>query len=256
MKKLITIMLLALTVQTAAAWGPKGHDVVAYIAECNVNKRVKAKVMEALGGHTFTYYSSWADNIRNFPEYRHTSTWHYANVDEGYTYATMPKNPKGDVLTAVTLIVEQLKSGKITPEEENIYLRMLIHFVGDMHCPMHAGRLSDLGGNQVLVKWFGRDVKLHAVWDDLIVESVRKWSYSEWQREIDNVSKEEREAMVAGTPLDWMNETVEICKKVYEDAPAGSELSWDYQNENFPLLEMQLRKAGYRLAHLLNEIYK
>ena len=225
----------------AFAWGQKGHDVVAYIAECNVNKRVKAKVMEALGGHTFTYYSSWADNIRNFPEYRHTSTWHYANVD---------------VLTAVTLIVEQLKSGKITPEEENIYLRMLIHFVGDMHCPMHAGRLSDLGGNQVLVKWFGRDVKLHAVWDDLIVESVRKWSYSECQREIDNVSKKEREAMAAGTPLDWMNETVEICKKVYEDAPAGSELSWDYQNENFPLLEMQLRKAGYRLARLLNEIYK
>ena len=112
MKKLITIMLLAFTVQTAAAWGPKGHDVVAYIAECNVDKRVKAKVMEALGGHTFTYYSAWADNIRNFPEYRHTSTWHYANVDEGYTYETMPKNPKGDVLTAVTLIVEQLKSGK------------------------------------------------------------------------------------------------------------------------------------------------
>ena len=239
MKKLITIMLLAFTVQTAAAWGPKGHDAVAYIAECNVNKRVKAKVMEALGGHTFTYYSSWADNIRNFPEYRHTSTWHYANVDEGYTYATMPKNPKGDVLTAVTLIVEQLKSGKITPEEENVYLRMLIHFVGDMHCPMHAG-----------------DVKLHAVWDDLIVESVRKWSYSEWQREIDNVSKQEREAMAAGTPLDWMNETVAICKKIYEDVPAGSELSWDYQNENFPLLEMQLRKAGYRLARLLNEIYK
>ena len=256
MKKLITIMLLAFTVQTAAAWGPKGHDAVAYIAECNVNKRVKAKVMEALDGHTFTYYSSWADNIRNFPEYRHTSTWHYANVDEGYTYATMPKNPKGDVLTAVELIVEQLKSGKITPEEENVYLRMLIHFVGDMHCPMHAGRLSDLGGNQVIVKWFGRDVKLHAVWDDLIVESVRKWSYSEWQREIDNVSKQEREAMAAGTPLDWMNETVAICKKIYEDVPAGTELSWDYQNENFPLLEMQLRKAGYRLARLLNEIYK
>lgn len=249
-------MLLVFAVQTAAAWGPKGHDVVAYIAECNVDKRVKKKVMNALGGHTFTYYSSWADNIRNFPEYRHTSTWHYANVDEGYTYATMPKNPKGDVLTAVTLIIEQLKSGKITPAEEDIYLRMLIHFVGDMHCPMHAGRLSDLGGNLVTVKWFGRDVKLHAVWDDLIVESVRKWSYTEWQREIDNVSREEREALSEGTPLDWMNETVEICQQVYKDAPAGSELSWDYQNENFPLLEMQLRKAGYRLARLLNEIYK
>ncbi|MBQ5894637.1 MAG: S1/P1 Nuclease, partial [Rikenellaceae bacterium] len=89
MKRLISFLLLIFAVQTAAAWGPKGHDVVAYIAECNVNNRVKAKVMQALGGHTFTYYSSWADNIRNFPEFRHTSTWHYANVDEGYTYATM-----------------------------------------------------------------------------------------------------------------------------------------------------------------------
>jgi hypothetical protein len=238
------------------AWGPKGHDTVAYIAEQNLSRRALKKVQKVLDGHSLVYVANWMDNASHTDEYAHTSTWHYANVDEGYTYATMPKNPKGDVLTAVTLIVEQLKSGKITPEEEDVYLRMLIHFVGDIHCPMHAGRLSDLGGNQVTIKWFGRDAKLHAVWDDLIVESVRKWSYSEWQREIDNVSKEEREAMAAGSPLDWMNETVEICKKIYEDAPAGSELSWDYQNENFPLLEMQLRKAGYRLARLLNEIYK
>ena len=50
--------------------------------------------------------------------------------------------------------------------------------------------------------------------------------------------------------------TLEVCKKIYEDAPAGSELSWDYQNENFPVLEAQLRKAGYRLARLLTEIYE
>ena len=185
MKRLITIMLLALTVQTAAAWGPKGHDVVAYIAECNVNKRVKAKVMEALGGHTFTYYSSWADNIRNFPEYRHTSTWHYANVDEGYTYQTMPKNENGDVVTAIDDLVGQLKSGKLSAEQESVALRMLIHLMGDLHCPMHAGHKSDYGGNTVEVFYFGRPSKLHSVWDSSLVESAHNWSYSEWQREID-----------------------------------------------------------------------
>ena len=215
--------------------------------------------MEALGGHTFTYYSAWADNIRNFPEYRHTSTWHYANVDEGYTYATMPKNPKGDVLTAVTLIVEQLKSGKITPEEENIYLRMLIHFVGDMHCPMHAGRLSDLGGNQVFVKWFGRDVKLHAVWDDLIVESVRKWSYTEWTDHLDRTSKKYKKTVMCGTFEDWFNETVEGAATVYNyvenmnvEAP---NLSYQFIYDFSPLLEDRLLVGGYRLAYVLNTIF-
>ncbi len=256
MKRLIFLLLLSLTAETSLAWGPKGHDIVAYIAECNVNKRVKAKVEAALGGHSFTYYSSWMDNIRNIPEYRHTATWHYANVDEGYTYETMPKNPNGDVLTAVTLTVEKLKSHDLTPEEENIYLRYLIHLVGDLHCPMHAGHLSDLGGNTIKVKWFGREVKLHALWDDLMLDNVRKWSYTEWQREIDRCTPKEREQIASGEPLDWLNETLEVCKKIYEDAPAGSELSWDYQNENFPVLEAQLRKAGYRLARLLTEIYE
>ena len=259
MKKLITFMLLVFAVQTAAAWGPKGHDVVAYIAECNVNNRVKAKVMQALGGHTFTYYSSWADNIRNFPEFRHTSTWHYANVDEGYTYATMPKNPKGDVLTAVTLIVEQLKSGKITPEEENIYLRMLIHFVGDMHCPMHAGRLSDLGGNLVTVKWFGREVKLHAVWDDLIVESVRKWSYSEWAQHLDIKDRKFKKSVMRGTYEEWFMDTVKNAAKIYDYVEGQNqkvpELSYQFVYDFSPMLEEQLLLGGYRLAYVLNTIF-
>lgn len=256
MKKLLIAALLLLSARSVLAWGPKGHDIVAYIAECNVDKKVKAKVIKALGDHTFTYYSSWPDNIRNIPEYSHTSTWHYANVDEGYTYETMPKNPKGDVLTAVTLIVEKLKSGELSPEEENVYLRFLIHFVGDLHCPMHTGHLSDLGGNTIKIKWFGKEAKLHAVWDDLMLDNIRKWSYTEWQREIDRCTREERDAIAAGTPLDWLKESLEVCKGIYEAAPEGSELSWDYQFENYPILELQLRRAGYRLARLLNEIYR
>ncbi len=68
---------------------------------------------------------------------------------------SMSRNPGGDVLTAVTRLTEKLKSGRLTPEEETLTLKMLIHLVGDMHCPMHAGRLSDLGGNLRPVRFFG-----------------------------------------------------------------------------------------------------
>ncbi|MCD8071951.1 MAG: S1/P1 Nuclease, partial [Alistipes sp.] len=105
MKKPLALLLgmfFLLGVESSLAWGQKGHDIVAYIAQCNLKKGVKKKVINALDGHTLMYYSSWMDNIRGFDEYKHTSTWHYANVDEGYTYETMTKEPAGDVYTALT----------------------------------------------------------------------------------------------------------------------------------------------------------
>jgi hypothetical protein len=124
-----------------------------------------------------------------------------------------------------------------------------------MHCPMHAGRLSDLGGNQVMIKWFGRDAKLHAVWDDLIVESVRKWSYSEWQDQIDRATPFEVKEMAYGTPDLWIEETVVIASDIYANSTNGANLSYDYVAMYTPIIEQQLLKGGIRLAKLLEEIY-
>ena len=126
----------------------------------------------------------------------------------------MSRNPGGDVLTAVTRLTEKLKSGRLTPEEETLSLKMLIHLVGDMHCPMHLGRLSDLGGNKRPVRFFGRDTNLHSVWDTNIPEAVHKWSYSEWQQQIDRLTDEEAAQIAAGEPADWVKETHEICKEI------------------------------------------
>ena len=65
---------------------------------------------------------------------------------------------------------------------------MLIHLVGDMHCPMHTGRLSDIGGNQRPVLMFGRKTNLHSAWDSAILEAGHKWSYTEWQEQIDRLT--------------------------------------------------------------------
>ena len=100
--------------------------------------------------------------------------WHYLNIDEGKTIETMPRNPKGDVLTAVTTIYEKLKTGGLSHEEEQFNLKMLVHLVGDMHCPMHTGRLSDRGGNNRPVVLFGRPSNLHSIWDSGIVEAAHK----------------------------------------------------------------------------------
>lgn len=256
--KLTRFILLGawlLAVQGAFAWGQKGHDITACIAECHLKPAAAKKIDRILGGYSPVYYANWLDNASHTPAYAHTKTWHYLNVDEGETFESMPENPAGDVLKAVEQLVRELRSKRLTAGEEQIRLRMLIHLVGDMHCPMHLGHASDLGGNRVSVRFFGRGTNLHTVWDTSLVEAAHNWSYTEWQREIDRLAKRDRQAVCEGSIEDWFAETVDICGRVYEEIPAGTNLSYDEVARYAPLIEEQLLKGGLRLAAILNSIY-
>lgn len=261
MKKgiIIALALLCAGTQSLFGWGQKGHDIVACIAEANLTRKAKKNISRILDGKSIIYYSSWMDNLQNSPEWKDgydvTKTWHYANVDEGYTYETMGKEPKGDVVTATEMIVESLKSGELADSVEAAYLKMLVHMIGDMHCPMHAGRLNDRGGNSHPVKWFGQQTNLHSVWDSKFIESARKWSFTEWRDQLDRRSKKERMQISSGTPRDWFAETVSAAQHLYETTPKGADLSYQYLYDNNGLLERQLLYAGYRLAALLNDIF-
>lgn len=256
MKRLLIFACALLSSLTSFGWGQKGHDTIAYIAECNLTPDVYAKVVKALGNHSLVYYANWLDNASHTPEYRYTKTWHYANIDKGLTYETMPKNEHGDVVTAIGDIVAKLKSGKLTPEQENINLRFLIHLVGDIHAPMHAGHLSDLGGNKIMIKFFGRDYKLHAIWDTNIIEFCHKWSYTEWQQQLDKYCPaEEKERIAQGEPIDWLNESYEIATEIYINTPAKTNVSFGYIAYYTPIIEKRFLAGGLRLARLLNEIY-
>lgn len=256
MKKLLTLILFVSLSMNAFGWGQKGHDVIAYIAECHLTSTAAKQIDKVLDGHSPVYYANWMDDASHRPEYAYSKTWHYLNVDEGETLETMPKNPKGDVMEAVKEIYTKLKKGGLSHEEEATNLKMLIHLVGDMHQPLHLGRLSDLGGNRRPVTMFGRNTSLHKVWDTQLPESVHKWSYTEWQQQLDRVTKEQREALQAGEVRDWVLEVHEICKEVYDFTPEGARLSYDYVSKYGPTVELQFLRAGLRLARLLNEIYQ
>lgn len=238
------------------AWGQKGHDTVAYIAEQHLSKRAKRNVEEVLGGYSMVYVANWMDNASHTEEYDYTKSWHYVNVDhEEGSYSNSKKEANGDVVTAINDIVKRLKCEELTPEQEKVQLMMLIHLVGDMHCPMHAGHKSDKGGNGTKVKFFGKQQKLHTVWDSLIVESAHKWSYTEWQREIDRVDRKTEKRIMQGTPNNWIEECVQLADDVYTRSTKGGNLSYDYVAYYAPIIEEQLLKGGIRLAKILEEIY-
>ena len=257
MKQLITILLGLLISSTAFGWGQKGHDVTAAIAERHLTRKAAREVQRVLNGCSPVYVSNWMDNASHTPQYAHTKTWHYFNIAPDGRIETTERLPQGDVLRAVTDLTEQLKSGSLQADEEETALRMLIHLVGDMHCPMHLGRAEDLGGNLHKVRFFGRETNLHTVWDTDLVEAAHRWSYTEWAEQIDNGrSKADRKRIATGTPDDWVRETHGICTRVYADTPEGMEISYDYVARFAPVVEDQLLRAGLRLAALLNEIYR
>lgn len=269
MKRYITYTLIALlfvSMLPATAWGPKGHDVVAAIAEQHLTCKAKRQISKLLDGKSIVYYSSWMDNIQNSPYwedgYYKTKTWHYANVDKGLTYETMQKNENGDVVTALTMLTDEMLDNykHLTDSMKVDYLKMIVHMVGDLHCPMHAGRLSDLGGNRMKVKWFRQDTNLHSVWDSKMIDSARKWSYTEWCDQLDRKDRKYRKEVMSGTYEDWFTETVEAAADIYEYVEsmdqASPNLSYQFVYDFSPLLEERLLHAGYRLAYVLNEIFK
>ena len=267
MKKLtIALLSVAAMLHSIAGycWGPTGHDVVAAIAEAHLTDKTKAAIDELLDGRSIVYYSSWMDNLQNSPYweygYKQTKTWHYANVDKGETYQTMKKNKSGDVVVAVEKLAYELTNNyeNLTDSVRSDYVKLLVHMVGDMHCPMHAGRLSDLGGNKTSVRWFGKNTNLHSVWDSKIVESARKWSYSEWRDQLDRTSDEFKASVMCGTAEEWFVETVEGAAAIYNYVEALGEnpnLSYQFIFDFSPLLENRLVVGGYRLAYLLNSIF-
>ena len=168
-------------------------------------------------------------------------------------YDSTPLNPKGDVVTGIREQIVILSDPKSTKSQKNLAMKILIHLVGDLHQPMHMGHLSDLGGNNVKVKFFDRDTNLHSVWDGSIMNSGHAWSYTEWQNQIDRLSPRQNEA--EGNIDDWARQTHQIAGQVYDYFPQGSRISYNHVARWTPVIEQQLLRGGLRLARILNTIY-
>ncbi len=240
----------------AFGWGQKGHDTVAYIAECHLTDQTKSAIDSLLDGRSIVYWANWMDNASHTPELAYTKTWHDKNIDAGEKYEKAKKNKNGDVVRAINEQSAILADESTTKEEKALALKMVVHFLGDVHQPMHLGHLSDLGGNRVSVKWYSGTRNLHSVWDSSLPEAAHKWSYTEWQHQIDRASADEELLIVAnGTPDDWAKESYEIAGRIYEQTPEGYNVSYDYIADWTPTVEQQFLKGGLRLADLLNTIF-
>jgi hypothetical protein len=237
-------------------WGQIGHRTTGEIAQINLSKKAKKEIAKLLNGKSLAFVSTYGDEIKSDSNYRKYSPWHYVNLPGGATeYKAEDANPDGDLLMAIRKSVEVLKDKNSPKEEKEFYLKMLVHFMGDLHQPLHTGRGEDKGGNDIQVRWFGDGSNLHRVWDSEMIDSY-DMSYTEMASNTLKISEVQRKAIAAGSFEDWMYESKKLSERVYASAEVGEKLSYRYMYDWFPVVREQLQKGGIRLAQVLNEIYK
>jgi len=238
----------------AVFWGKNGHRVTGKIAEKHLTRKTKKCVDKILKGQSLAFVSTFADEIKSDRKYSEYYPWHYVNMDLNQTYEQAEKNSEGDLVTGINKCIAVLKDKNSTQEEQNFYLKMLIHFIGDLHQPMHIGQKEDKGGNSIQVQWFGDGTNLHSVWDSKMIDDW-EMSYVELAENADDLSKKQIEAIEKGTIIEWVNEVHIITKDVYNSVKVGENLKYNYSYNHFETVRTQLQIGGIRLAKLLNEIY-
>jgi hypothetical protein len=276
----------ALTLQqpnAALAWGDEGHEVVALIAQGYLNPPVLKKVnamlaadTDTLVAHDIASAATWADQYRrHHPE---TAQWHFVdielsapNLDQAcFNHPAIPAGslastgPREDcVVDKVQEFADELANPATNPEEQIVALKFLLHFVGDMHQPLHASDDNDRGGNQKKVTASGQHAgNLHHYWDDVFVEQLGPDAKSIASGLTERITNADVQTWSKGTPSDWAMEAFKISKDdAYGQLPQPNakgtyHLDEDYMATATADVATQLSRGGVRLAFILNKSLK
>ena len=243
-------LALAIGVSPAFAWGTEGHEAVAIIAYRALNAIAKQRVDAILAlepGATLASVSSWADQSRD----RSTAAWHYVNMPRGSDCVYQPVRdcPNGQCVTEA-LNIQAQRLATTSGAEQLQALKYVVHFVGDVHQPLHAGFGDDKGANTYQLQAFGRGTNLHSLWDSGMVGDISPDSAS--------LARLVGTLPIPALPLDfdpaaWAGESCRIASR--PDFYPGRRLDDGYVQKFEPLLQQRLLLAGIRLAVLLNRTF-
>jgi nuclease S1 len=270
----------------ALAWGDKGHLIVARIAAQLLSPAARHQVAELLEeGETLESVAVWADSLRGSfktPGVRpETPMWHFVDIPlkEEYDAARdCPETPNGSCVVSAMVIFQDA----LTEIRKGYYgnsryeaLKFLVHFVGDAHQPLHCVDDHDAGGNLKTVVWIDGSIsKLHGVWDDgILSENMKRQNVSDprqyadrliaqlspQQKQDANPSASPKPTVVPRATIEgWAKAAHAIAQKAYADigqpdANGRFHLNAAYYNNHKAEVDDQLKRAGARLARILNE---
>lgn len=253
---LLALALLASPVP-AMAWGAEGHQITGLIAQQHLNESTAQQIHQFMGAETLAQASTWPDEMRSAPSdfWRHRAGhWHYVTV-QGADYQPSDAPRDGDAITALAAYTAVLRDGKRDKEEKRVALRFIVHIIGDLHQPLHAGAggdHNDHGGNDVPVVFLGRSMPLHGVWDYGLIEH-RGLSAQAYAATLSSaITPVQLADWSASPPRQWVHESIALRNTIY---PSDRRLSESYVQQHQGEVDERLEQAGVRIAAYLNAIF-
>ena len=242
------------------AWGVLGHRIVGEIASRHLSPKAKVAIKQILGNESIAMASNWADFVKSDSSFNYLNSWHYIDFDDStLTASTITKKLSTDTAidayVKINFLINQLKNKNLNHQKQLMYLRLLIHIVGDIHQPLHTGRAEDKGGNTVKVLWFNQPTNLHAVWDEKLIDN-QQLSYTEYANAIDFATPNQQVVWQKQPLSTWIFQSYQLANSVYaEIKQPNQKLSYRYNFDHLASLNEQLLKGGIRLAGLLNQLF-
>ncbi len=277
---------LILCTPSLLAWGGLGHATVAKVAYDHLTPEAKDIMKKYLDGMTIVSVASDADTYRSvwqmdlgfvptnpddarvkwlkgfdFSTPENISPWsHSFTVDEkGEPYPTDNLNGRyiNNILYYTAKLSKQLKenANNMDPEERKRAISLIVHFLGDMHCPMHIVFPDGPMKGNFKVTYKGKETTYHSFWDGGIMSQDAPWSFSDLAFLVDTATQTEIAAICKGDIYDYgrssAHDSWDIAVKYKENDTLPDRLPAEMR----PLLYSQLRNAGYRLATILDDIF-
>ncbi|MFT4937799.1 MAG: hypothetical protein ACI88A_000821 [Paraglaciecola sp.] len=250
----ITCCAMLVSLQ-AFGWGQTGHRVTGAIAEQYLNPKAKTAIAALLPNEDLAEASTYADEMRADPSVFWQSVagpFHYVTVPKGKVYKDLEAPEQGDAVSALSMFSAQVKSPNTSLEQKQRALRFIVHIIGDLHQPLHAGNGNDRGGNDIKLSFFWEDSNLHRVWDSGMIDH-RQLSYTEWTARLSRkITPEQAKLWMVADPLVWIAESSKIRDEIY---PAEEKISWDYLHQHIPTATTRIQMAGMRIAAYLNGLF-
>jgi hypothetical protein len=264
MKKFIAGFFLLLTITLhlplhSFAWGQTGHRVVGDIADKYITDKTRKAIQSILGNESIAIASNWADFIKSDSVYKYLDKWHYINFDKGLTYDQLKLALKEDTTenayNAINFLTKELRNKTLANDKKQMYLRLLIHIVGDIHQPLHVSPKGTSGGNDIKVQWFRDASNLHRVWDSDLID-LQQLSYTEYVKYINHSTAVSRKNLQAQPLSMWLYESYVIAQQLHDEIKeTNPRLGYRYNYDHIHQLNEQMLKGGIRLAGLLNDIF-
>jgi len=277
----LAIVLALLLPSPALAWWEYGHETVARIAWLSVNPHTRAELNRLLRqsrlldtptcpARTIEEASIWPDCIKNLGDrFSYASPWHYQNVNICQPFDQVSACRDGNCVSAQIERNVRLLADRSLPTRERVMaLAFLVHFMGDIHQPMHAGDHGDLGGNRVQASYgaiAGR-TNLHSIWDGYLADRSLSTPPGNADGILSELDEADKAAMRPGAVADWARESWEASREfaygtIIADpcGPPPAErpvVTEEITRRLIPIVRRQAARGGLRLARLLDEAFQ